>query len=62
MWAKLSRSKAAAENKAHVATYFCFATQAVLTKTVNSFTKDDCLDAVKRVCARRGVANLSLQE
>ena len=43
------------ESKVYVASFIfiCFATRAVHMKTVNSLIKDDCLDAVKRFCARR---------
>ncbi|XP_063727425.1 uncharacterized protein LOC134854975 [Symsagittifera roscoffensis] len=42
-------------SKIYVAIFICFATKAVHMETVNSLTKDDCLDAVKRFCARRGL-------
>ena len=43
------------ENKVYVAIFICFETEAVHSESVNSLTKHDCLDAVKRFCAKRGL-------
>ena len=41
--------------KIYVAIFVCFSTKAVHIETVNSLTKEDCLDAIKRFTARRGM-------
>ena len=41
--------------KIYVAIFVCFSTKAIHIETVNSLTKEDCLDAIKRFTARRGM-------
>ena len=49
------KNSSSRETKVYVAIFICLATKAVHMETVNSLTKDDCLDNVKRFCARRGL-------
>ena len=39
----------------YVALFVCFSTKAVHMETVTTLTKEDCLDAIKRLTARRGL-------
>ena len=48
-----NKDSSSQESKIYVAIFICFATKAVHMETVNSLTKDDCLDAVKRFCQKR---------
>ena len=41
--------------KTYVVLFVCFSTKAVHMETVTTLTKDDCLDAIKRFTARRGL-------
>ena len=41
--------------KTYVALFVCFSTKAVHMETVTTLTKEDCLDAIRRFTARRGL-------
>ena len=56
LWTSLHQTQQQPRKKLFVAIFICFATKPVHMETVNSLTKDDWLDAVKRFCARRGLS------
>ena len=43
--------------KTYVALFVCFSTKTFHMDTVTTLTKEDCLDAIKRFTARRGLTN-----
>lgn len=43
------------EERAYIAIFICFSSKAVHIETVSSLTKEDCLNAIKRFVARRGM-------
>ena len=49
------RDNSSQKIKVYVAIFICFATKVLHMETVNSLTKDNCLDAVKPFCATRGL-------